>query len=77
MFAPQILHKLLFVNAFGFGGQTKCITGNSKIENSKRLRGRVISCISHAKAVSQCGGGGGLCWLWWLWREEGLLGPGY
>ena len=46
---PQILHKLLFSNALGdtayyqehlktmvyakFGGQTKCIMGNSKIEN--------------------------------------------
>ena len=50
LFAPQILHKLLFSNALGdtaysqehlktmvyakFGGQTKCIMGNSKIENS-------------------------------------------
>ena len=49
LFAPQILHKLLFSNALGdtaycqehlktmayakFGGQTKCIMGNSKIEN--------------------------------------------
>ena len=49
MFAPQILHKLLFSNAIGdtaysqehlkttvyakFGGQTKCIMGNSKIDN--------------------------------------------
>ena len=46
---PQILHKPLFSNALGnmqcpqehlktivyakFGGQTKCIMGNSKIEN--------------------------------------------
>ena len=49
LFAPQILHKPLFSNALGnmqcpqehlktivyakFGGQTKCIMGNSKIEN--------------------------------------------
>ena len=49
LFTPQILHKLLFSNALGdtaysqehlktmvyakFGGQTKCIMGNSKIEN--------------------------------------------
>ena len=49
LFAPHILHKLLFSNALGdtaysqehlktmvyakFGGQTKCIMGNSKIEN--------------------------------------------
>ena len=50
---PQILHKLLFSNALGdtaysqehlktmvyakFGGQTKCIMGNSKIENGSEL----------------------------------------
>ena len=49
LFAPQILHKLLFSNALGdtaysqehlktmvyakFGGQTKCIMGNLKIAN--------------------------------------------
>ena len=49
MFAPQILHKPLFLNAPGgiafsqehfktisyvkFGGQTECIMGNSKIVN--------------------------------------------
>ena len=49
LFAPQILHKLLFSNFLGdtaysqehlktivyakFGGQTKCIMGNSNIEN--------------------------------------------
>ena len=51
LFAPQILHKPLFSNALGnmqcpqehlktivyakFGGQTKCIMGNSKIENGQ------------------------------------------
>ena len=51
LFAPKILHKLLFSNALGdtaysqehlktmvyakFEGQTKCIMGNSKIENFK------------------------------------------
>ena len=49
LFAPKILHKPLFSNALGhmqcpqehlitivyakFGGQTRCIMGNSKIEN--------------------------------------------
>ena len=54
--SPQILNKLLFPNALGdtaysqehlktmvyvkFGGQTKCIMGNSKIDNVQ-VQGRV------------------------------------
>ena len=53
MFAPQILHKPLFLNAPGsiafsqehfktisyakFGGQTECIMGNWKIVNSVNI----------------------------------------
>ena len=63
---PQILHKLLFSNALGdtaysqehlktmvyakFVGQTKCIMGNSKIENLARKSGN-FGLRSNGKAI--------------------------
>ena len=60
---PQILHKPLFSNALGnmqcpqehlktiiyakFGGQTKCIMGNSKIENVAAQNNREKSLLGN------------------------------
>ena len=68
LFASQILHKPLFSNALGnmqcpqehlktivyakFGGQTKCIMGNSKIENKICILGMLRGQRSGSNTIS-------------------------